>query len=408
MKYMSRIVPLLLLLVSPFACRNDHALLSPSSDPDHAYRVSLSEAKSVATSILIGDTVTTSNSIAGARSNVKYLKIKEQYQVKSDDAAETDLYVFNYDEGFAVVSGDKRLLPIIAFSDKSSFTAKTENLGVKDWITSTKNVLKAARKEKIKQSKEAQKAWERFDSSPANPGTGPGAPPSGPDPYGLGGCGNTVGPLIASTWDQGMGYNYSCPARQGGPCGKGLTGCVATTIGQIARYWHYTGRVYYDYNSMEDAVDNTCSPQYGDQQVASLLYNIGDQVSMNWGPDASSASTSNAPRCFRNYFGYSSGGDYTGNIDLTRIAMNLNNGWPLMMRGEGTGAHAWVCDGYVQCSWNLGPGMGSFWSYYHMNWGWGGFCNGWYYYTSLRPSNNGTEIGYDFGSSRAMIANIHP
>jgi hypothetical protein len=46
----------------------------------------------------------------------------------------------------------------------------------------------------------------------------------------------------------------------------------------------------------------------------------------------------------------------------------------------------------------------SYWWYYHMNWGWGGQSNGWYYYTSAQPS--GTS--HDFGTDRRVVMNIHP
>ena len=45
----------------------------------------------------------------------------------------------------------------------------------------------------------------------------------------------------------------------------------------------------------------------------------------------------------------------------------LDNGRPVQYRGQDKeGGHTWVCDGYDEND------------YFHMNWGWGGYCDGFY------------------------------
>jgi hypothetical protein len=404
MRHFSSVLLILLVVVGPFACQRDRSILQPVSVGN--YSVSLEHARTVATSLQIGDSITTSRlSTPNARSAKKFREIKREYQLKDAATNEVEMYVFNYNDGFVAISGDRRLIPILAFSPNGSFDDDLDNVGIQDWLQSTKKAVKAIRKENKAQSKLAQELWRKFDAAPANPSTGPGAPPAGPQPYDLGSCGNTVGPLLTSTWDQGIGYNFNCPAANGGPCDKAWAGCVATAIGQIARYWHHSGGEYFNYSIMDDAVSPVCNPPTNEQEIARLLRRIGDKVDMSWGANASGAQTDKAPNCFRDVFGYSSGGTYTGNLNPPGLMTNIGNGWPMIMRGEGTGAHAWVLDGYVQCAWSLGPGMGSsYWWYYHMNWGWGGQSNGWYYYTSAQPS--GTS--HDFGTDRRVVMNIHP
>lgn len=396
----------LILFAGALGCQDERNLLGPSEKS--SYVVSFDEARRVVSSIQIGDSMTTNDKlISNGRTNLKYHKIIREQLLVNAVTSEPELYIFNLNKGFIIVSGDKRLLPVLAFSDKGSFEVDTKNLGTKDWISSTKNVISVARQTNLEQSKHAQMSWQKFDSNPANPTTGPTPPPPGPQI--IGDCGNTVGPLLTSTWDQGTGYNYSCPAATGGQCDKALTGCVATAIGQIARFWHSSRGAYFDYSIMEDAVANTCSPSTGDQETARLLRRSGDAVGMSWGASSSGAVTSNAPSAFSGLFGYSNGGSYSGNLDTYRLQGELYNGRPFLMRGEGTGSHCWVVDGCVHCGFSLGAGLpASTWEYYHMNWGWGGYCNGWYYYTSIRPTNNGTEIGYDFGANRAIVLGIHP
>jgi hypothetical protein len=402
---------ILLLLVGVFSCQDQQSAPNPSMST--SLIVSFDEARHVATSLQIGDSITTSNVVSpNGKTRLQYRKVVQEYLLSKAQTDEPELYVFNYTKGFVVISGDKRLMPILAFSDKKAFDGNPSNLGVQDWVSSTKNVIKTARKENIKQSKEAKLAWDKFETSPANSPTGPTAP-SGPQV--IGGCGNPVGPLLTSTWDQGAGYNYYCPAANDGPCGKALTGCVATAMAQVARFWHQSNQEQFAFSSMEDAIGNTCTPTPNELASAWLLRRCGAYVGMNYGGIASSAYTSDIRWGFQYLLGYNSPGTYTTNWITSTLFDNLNNGRPFIMRGEGTGGHAWVVDGYVSCSWNLGPGLGgAWWQYYHMNWGWGGYCDGWYYYTSIRPihtnPNDGTssEIGSDFGNNRAVLINIHP
>ena len=63
---------------------------------------------------------------------------------------------------------------------------------------------------------------------------------------------------------------------------------------------------------------------------------------------------------------------------------------PIFYVGEGTGSHAFVCDGYNSDS------------YYHFNYGWGGSCDGWYLISSITPELN------DFSYSQMAIVGIVP
>ncbi|HWH70557.1 MAG TPA: C10 family peptidase, partial [Candidatus Sulfotelmatobacter sp.] len=48
----------------------------------------------------------------------------------------------------------------------------------------------------------------------------------------------TVGPLIGATWSQGYPFNYYTPFNScGGTNDNTLTGCVATAMGQLMKYW---------------------------------------------------------------------------------------------------------------------------------------------------------------------------
>ena len=50
----------------------------------------------------------------------------------------------------------------------------------------------------------------------------------------------TRGPLLGTRWGQGCGYNSYCPYNPESPyCFRCPTGCVATAMAQVMRYWQY-------------------------------------------------------------------------------------------------------------------------------------------------------------------------
>ena len=139
-----------------------------------------------------------------------------------------------------------------------------------------------------------------------------------------------VGPLLSTTWSQSPYYNNLCP---GTGSNKAVTGCVATAMGQIMRYWQWPlqghghhsyvanyaqygyadygtqyadfGSATYNYNAMPNALtSNSSSIQVG--QIAQLLYHCGVSVNMMYGPNASGANSENVPAAMQNYFGYKS------------------------------------------------------------------------------------------------------
>jgi hypothetical protein len=73
------------------------------------------------------------------------------------------------------------------------------------------------------------------------------------------------------------------------------------------------------------------------------------------------------------------------------LRAELDAAHPLIYAGTGIyGGHAWVCDGYSGTN------------YFHFNWGWGGYANGYFYLTNLNPA------GYDFTSQQVAIFGIEP
>jgi len=103
---------------------------------------------------------------------------------------------------------------------------------------------------------------------------------------------------------------------------------------------------------------------------------------MNFGPTGSSAFVSDARNALISYFHYSQSAhlefkeDYSEEEWENIIKEELLADRPLIYAGFGSGGHAFNCDGY----------QGS--DYFHFNWGWGGYADGYYYLSALTPATS--------------------
>lgn len=231
---------------------------------------------------------------------------------------------------------------------------------------------------------------------------------------------SAVAHLVTTSWGQGdsnstgSAYNQQCPKLNGTYC---VTGCVATAMAQIMRFhkWpqNYTSaipsytsndnvgylsslsRVKLDWaNMLERYNEGQTTAQC--KAVAQLMRYCGQSVKMDYDPDASSAYTSDVAMALRTYFDYDINTRYEKRSDYSAeswdnlIYNELKNGRPVLYSGSNPGGgHAFVCDGY--------DGQG----YYHINWGWEGYCNGYFKLMVLNPGGGGTGSG-DANSGYSM------
>ncbi len=202
-------------------------------------------------------------------------------------------------------------------------------------------------------------------------------------------------------WSQETGYNAQCPYDASSKWdSRVLVGCVATAMGQIMRYYKspskgsgshsYTHPTYgtlsanfgsttYNWSSMPYQLTQSST---GTQinAVSTILYQAGVSVDMDYGVGESGASPSKVSPAFLNYFGFGKSelhqrDQYSGSWDGL-LQGELGNRRPLFYVGfkpSGVGGHAFVLDGY--------DGSG----YYHFNWGWDGYQNGFYALSNLTP-----------------------
>jgi hypothetical protein len=214
--------------------------------------------------------------------------------------------------------------------------------------------------------------------------------------------------------------NAMCP-------GGSASGCVPTAMSQIMKYWNYPtkGSGLYSYNH---TTYGTLSANFGNttyqwasmpnivsssnSAVATIMYHAGVSIRANYSTSGTGAYvisalspyTNCAEYAFKTYFGYKSTlqgvqrSSYTDANWITLLKNELNASRPILYAGYGDGGgHAFIFDGYDNSN------------YFHVNWGWGGYYDGYFSVNSLDPDGVGTGGGTGaFNSGHHAIIGVEP
>ena len=317
----------------------------------------------------------------------------------------TGFYVFNSTEkgGFVIVSADDRVQPILGYSEESTFDTSNMPPNLREWLMGYEQQIHYAIDESIEPTGDIVNEWNALLEGGI---VAPKSPTS-------------VDPLLTTQWDQYPYYNELCPTNIFASNGHTLTGCVATAMAQVMKYWNYPmhGSGYhsyhcsfygtqsanfanttYDWSHMPNQLTATSSSTQVNA-VATLMYHCGVSVDMNYGAiNGSSAYTSNVANALKSYFRYDnstlfvSKANYSESGWISLLKAELNAGRPIVYDGHGdAGGHAFVCDGYNNNN------------FFHFNWGWGGACNNAYF-----SINNLSPGSYNFTSNQGAVIGIQP
>jgi hypothetical protein len=314
------------------------------------------------------------------------------------------LYIFNYEGGgYVVVSADERQIPVLAYSETGSVNEKAVPEGFILWAGKNKEDIQFIRQGKIAQNPFAAKEWSKLRQYVKVSPTKENASSASADCPAVT---STVGPYLSTTWGQDCGgYNTLIPLTCSGYCGFAPTGCVTTALAQVLKFWSYPSGNY-NWPTMPN--------NFGSSEVARLMRDVASFLNTTYNCSGSGAFMSAIPGVFKNSTFLYGNADLVGHPVSTYgsyplLLAELNNGRPVMLGGftgtflglwpTGVG-HTWVCDGYQRTVY-LNPCSGEY-AYFHMNWGWDGSYNGWYY------QNDWAAGGYNFQYHKEMIVNIHP
>ena len=311
---------------------------------------------------------------------------------RSDKQVCNAFYIFNVEHngGYVIVSGDDRTVEILGYSTQGNIDLNKIPENVKKWLDGYASQLAAIEDGRLIPSK---KAGTRAAKS-------------------------NIEPLMSSTWDQNEPYNLMCPDGKGKDYNESgydvenrcVTGCVATAIAQMMYYYKkplstpaipsYTPShlnkqlaelpaTKFKWDKMKDSYGYNETGESADA-VAELMRYVGQAIGMNYdlGSNGGSAASLN-PTAMINYFGYSKNmrtiyrDDYTSTQWENIIYDELQNNRPVPYSGQSeVGGHQFICDGYKD-------------GLFYLNWGWGGFCDG---YFVLSVADPGSDQGIGGGN----------
>lgn len=308
-------------------------------------------------------------------------------------------YVCNIDNGgFVIVSGDDRFKEVLGYSPNGSFTSHADLPdGLQYWLSFLSREMDAA----IENGYEPDRNAIATAAANAN-------------------YQQSVEPLLKTLWDQTAPYNNKI--------GGNMTGCVATGMAQVMKYWNYPehgigshkaayapyytadfANTTYDWaNMLNEYTSGWETPQEIDA-VSTLMLHCGVSVDMQWNTTSSAAVSVYSGYALSTYFGYNQN-IYAETRDFVSLGQwksllidQLQTGHPICysgmgeMKGQKVG-HYFICDGYDATN-------GKF----HFNWGWSGLYNGYYEITALNPGTGGTGGGAgSYNEEQQILVNVQP
>ena len=318
----------------------------------------------------------------------------------------TPYYIFNNEDGgFVIVSGDDCATPILGYSKEGSVDIDNMPIQLKELLQAYTLEIQEAVDNNLQATAEVAESWAAYKRAPHAQTTT-----------------TAVNALIVTSWDQYPRYNNKCPSDPSLTLlgGHPTTGCVATAMAQIMKYWEYPKKGYgnksyrsdyygtlsadfgstaYDWDNMPLKLSMTTSSTQ-DNAVATLMYHCGVAVSMNYNSDGQGSSgayvvdlgggRASAEAALKTYFAYAStvsgkiwGQSTTSSTWSSMLKTELDNKRPILYAGYNPngGGHAFICDGYDNNN------------KFHFNWGWGGQANGFFSLSALTPSSHNYTNG---------------
>ncbi|MDR1120956.1 MAG: thiol protease/hemagglutinin PrtT, partial [Dysgonamonadaceae bacterium] len=294
------------------------------------------------------------------------------------------------EKGWLILSGDDRILPVIAYSETGAFSRET-NPTFDWWMEEKAKEIQAILSDfqtNTLRSTAVHQGWIALLSGAAyNPST--------PNPL-----------RSISNYTQGQDLLAGIKWNQWGSnsADNKDAGCVATAMGQVLKYWgnkknltQLQGRGSYEYidhasnnalrrvdfssktYNLKDMPESTAS-----DEIRDLLYDLGVSVRMAYASDGSGALNSMIPSALFSHFGfkpaeYMENSHYSDNWPRweAKIVQEIEAERPVVYGGESAkGGHSFVLSGYK---------TGALTNEYFFNWGWSGVSDGWFVLRLSQP-----------------------
>lgn len=293
-------------------------------------------------------------------------------------------YVFNNDAGgFVIIAGDDAVTPVLGYTSTGSFDAENLPDGLKDLLKSYERQIAALGDNYVANRTATRAAF----------------------------TGEKL--LNTAKWNQMAPFNKYTPKNY-------VTGCVATAGAIVMKHHGYPAKGIgshsytwngqtltanfehtYDWASMPDKYDGTNDAAF--DGVARLMADLGVAVEMNYAKDGSGAYIGNLVTALQKYYGYSKLSHLMAIEDVGAEAWNgrlreeIDANRPVLYAASDPagGGHAFVIDGYKDESFSV-------------NWGWGGYCDGFYKIGALNPESVGKPTGDKYNVGQSAVFGMQP
>ena len=293
-------------------------------------------------------------------------------------------YVFNNDAGgFVIIAGDDAVTPVLGYTSTGSFDAENLPDGLKDLLKSYERQIAALGDNYVANQTATRAAF----------------------------TGEKL--LKTAEWNQMAPFNKYTPNNY-------VTGCVATAGAIVMKHHGYpakgtgshsytwNGKTLtanfghdYDWASMPAKYDGTNDAAF--DGVARLMADLGVAVEMNYAKDGSGSYIGDLVTALQKYYGYSKLSHLMAIEDVGAEAWNgrlreeIDANRPVLYAASDPtrGGHAFVIDGYKDESFSV-------------NWGWGGYCDGFYQIGALNPESEGMPTGDKYNVGQSAVFGMEP
>lgn len=294
-------------------------------------------------------------------------------------------YVFNNDAGgFVIIAGDDAVTPVLGYTSTGSFDAENLPDGLKDLLKSYERQIAALGDNYVANQTATRTAF----------------------------TGEKL--LNTAKWNQGNPFNKYTPNNY-------VTGCVATAGAIVMKHHGYpakgtgshsytwNGKTLtanfehdYDWASMPVKYDGTNDAAF--DGVARLMADLGVAVEMKYAKDGSGSYIGDLVTALQKYYGYSKLSHLLAIEDVgaeawnSRLRDEIDANRPVLYAASDPntgGGHAFVIDGYKDESFSV-------------NWGWGGYCDGFYQIGALNPESAGKPTGDKYNVDQSAVFGMEP
>ncbi|MBD5317299.1 MAG: hypothetical protein HDS11_06505 [Bacteroides sp.] len=303
-------------------------------------------------------------------------------------------YILNLAQGgWVIVSADDTATPVLGYNTRGSMSWHTVPDNMRHILSDYTREMRAIKAAGIKTQ---NSAWRSVGSRMMSR------------------AGASVDPLIQVNWNQTAPFNEYCP---GSGNSKAIVGCVAVAMSQAMSVQRYPAQpqgtqTYGSANYGQITINYDAEKAYDWEAIlkgtnrynetARLLYHAGVSVEMDYGTEASGIPSNRIDRvttALANNFGYNRDelryiwrANYAG--DWESLVLNeLNAGRAVIYNAvdsKGNYGHSFNVDGYD------GNHM------YHVNWGWGGYGDGFFTLDNLSDAS----MGMNYDSSHVVVIGI--